>query len=127
MKLPPTISTVTAVNLKAADSVCRLFLPYDSLLSLYDRPLPAQRSWVMKKAGGQREDSVLSTNQTDALYTEPPESSTDTVSRLSSSVLGSLQSGDVFCSGVVIQGSDRGNNRLNFFIFSKGEKLAPAY
>lgn len=45
---------------------CRLFLPYDRLLSLYDSSLPTQRGRVMKQAGGQREDSGLSTNQTDA-------------------------------------------------------------
>ncbi len=43
MKLPPTISTVTAISRKPADSFCRLLLVYDSLLSLYDRPLRAQK------------------------------------------------------------------------------------
>lgn len=50
VKLPPTEQSYCHQS-KAADSFCRLLLLYDSLLSLYDRPLTAQRTgkWNRKE------------------------------------------------------------------------------
>lgn len=62
------VRTAPLISLKFVERFCRLLPPCDSLLSLYDRPLPAQGSRVMKEEGGPGGDGVLSTNQTDALY-----------------------------------------------------------
>lgn len=61
-----------------ADSFYRLLLPYDSLLSLYDRPLPARRGWVMKyRRTARRQRAINKSNRCSLQWATGVESASD--------------------------------------------------